>query len=53
MRAHIAGDTCGAGTGLARYTMPKPYWAVVEFQIEPMTRGYGVSYHGRPLDRSK
>ena len=35
------------GTGLARYTMPKPCWAVVEFYIEPMPRGYGVSYHGR------
>ncbi len=38
-----------AGTGYARasYTMPKPCWAVVEFLFEPMTRGYGVSYHGR------
>ncbi len=36
-----------AGTGLSRYTMPKPCWAVVEFDIEPMPRGYGVSYHGR------
>ena len=36
-----------AGTGLSRYTMPKPCWAVVEFYIEPMPRGYGVSYHGR------
>lgn len=36
-----------AGTGLSRYTMPKPCWAVVEFNIEPMPRGYGVSYHGR------
>ncbi len=35
------------GTGLSRYTMPKPCWAVVEFDIEPMPRGYGVSYHGR------
>lgn len=35
------------GTGLSRYTMPKPCWAVVEFNIEPMPRGYGVSYHGR------
>ncbi len=40
------------GIGLARYTMPKPCWAVVEFYIEPMPRGYGVSYHGRlPNDR--
>lgn len=36
-----------AGFGLSRYTMPKPCWAVVEFYIEPMPRGYGVSYHGR------
>ena len=35
------------GYGLARYTMPKPCWAVVEFYIEPMPRGYGVSYHGK------
>ena len=35
------------GIGLSRYTMPKPCWAVVEFEIEPMPRGYGVSYHGR------
>ncbi len=35
------------GRGLARYTMPKPCWAVVEFEIEPMPRGYGVSYHGK------
>ncbi len=35
------------GRGLARYTMPKPCWAVVEFEIEPMPRGYGISYHGR------
>ena len=27
--------------------MPKPCWAVVEFNIEPMPRGYGVSYHGK------
>ena len=27
--------------------MPKPCWAVVDFRIEPMPRGYGVSYHGR------
>lgn len=36
-----------AGKGLSRYTMPKPCWAVVEFDIEPMPGGYGVSYHGR------
>lgn len=36
-----------AGFACARYTMPKPCWAVVEFIFEPMPRGYGVSYHGR------
>lgn len=35
------------GHARARYTMPKPCWAVVEFIFEPMPRGYGVSYHGR------
>lgn len=35
------------GTAAASYTMPKPCWAVVEFEFEPMPRGYGVSYHGR------
>ncbi len=35
------------GYAAARYTMPKPCWAVVEFLFEPMPRGYGVSYHGR------
>lgn len=33
--------------GGSRYTMPKPCWAVVDFEIEPMPRGYGVSYHGK------
>ena len=37
----------GTGYARARYTMPKPCWAVVEFLFEPMSRGYGVSYHGR------
>lgn len=37
----------GKGFARARYTMPKPCWAVVEFEFEPMPRGYGVSYHGR------
>ncbi len=36
-----------SGRGHASYTMPKPCWAVVEFNIEPMPRGYGVSYHGK------
>ena len=36
-----------AGYAHARYTMPKPCWADVEFLFEPMHRGYGVTYHGR------
>lgn len=36
-----------SGIGHASYTMPKPCWAVVDFMIEPMPRGYGISYHGR------
>ncbi len=35
------------GIAAASYTMPKPCWAVVEFEFEPMPRGYGVSYHGK------
>ncbi len=37
----------GKGFARARYTMPKPCWAVVDFLFEPMPRGYGVTYHGR------
>ena len=41
-----------AGSGGARYTMPKPCWACVDFHFEPMPRGYGVSYHGKlPFDQ--
>lgn len=41
-----------AGTGGARYTMPKPCWACVDFRFEPMPQGYGVSYHGKlPFDQ--
>ncbi|MFO7864700.1 MAG: translation factor GTPase family protein [Salinivirgaceae bacterium] len=34
----------GTGVGKMRYTMPKPCWAVVTFQIEPGVQGSGVSY---------
>ncbi len=41
-----------SGRGGARYTMPKPCWACVDFYFEPMPRGYGVSYHGKlPFDQ--
>jgi ribosomal protection tetracycline resistance protein len=32
------------GSGFAKYTMPKPCWAVVKFEIEPLERGEGVNY---------
>ena len=30
--------------GFVAYTMPKPCWAVLEFQLEPAPRGSGVSF---------
>ncbi|MFP4660839.1 MAG: GTP-binding protein [Halanaerobiales bacterium] len=32
------------GEGFVRYTMPKPCWAVLHFQIEPGERGSGLVY---------
>ncbi len=32
------------GIGFAAYTMPKPCWAVLHFDLEPAPRGSGVSY---------
>ncbi len=34
----------GKGEGSVRYTMPKPCWAVLRFQIEPGPLGSGVDY---------
>ena len=34
-----------AAIGTAVYTMPKPCWAILHFQIEPGPRGSGVEYH--------
>ena len=31
-------------TGFVAYTMPKPCWAVLEFELEPGPRGSGVTY---------
>ena len=31
-------------TGFVAYTMPKPCWAIMEFEIEPAPRGSGVSF---------
>ncbi|MCL1877288.1 MAG: TetM/TetW/TetO/TetS family tetracycline resistance ribosomal protection protein [Defluviitaleaceae bacterium] len=32
------------GVGLERYTMPKPCWAVVKLQADPLPRGSGYMY---------
>lgn len=31
-------------TGFVAYTMPKPCWAVIKFEIEPAPRGSGISF---------
>ncbi len=33
-----------AGIGFVSYTMPKPCWAVLKFEIEPLPTGSGVKY---------
>ncbi|MBN2790255.1 MAG: TetM/TetW/TetO/TetS family tetracycline resistance ribosomal protection protein [Candidatus Delongbacteria bacterium] len=35
------------GEGYDEYTMPKPCWAVVRFEIEPLERGSGVVYESK------
>lgn len=35
------------GVGFERYTMPKPCWAVVKFEIEPLPRGSGLVYESK------
>ena len=35
---------CVRGVGLERYTMPKPCWAVVELQVDPLPLGSGYQY---------
>jgi len=32
------------GIGLERYTMPKPCWAVVKLQVDPLPMGSGLQY---------
>ncbi|WP_309122286.1 TetM/TetW/TetO/TetS family tetracycline resistance ribosomal protection protein [Paenibacillus sp.] len=34
----------GAGEGFVAYTMPKPCWAILRFQMEPLPRGAGLRY---------
>ena len=38
-------------TGFVAYTMPKPCWAILEFEIEPGERGSGVTYESRVAGR--
>lgn len=35
------------GEGYEEYTLPKPCWAVVRFEIEPLERGSGVIYESK------
>lgn len=35
------------GTGYVEYTMPKPCWAVLRFEIEPLATGSGVVFESR------
>ena len=37
--------------GFVAYTMPKPCWAVLEFDIRPAPRGSGVSFHSSVAGR--
>ena len=39
------------GRGIERYTMPKPCWAVVALEIEPLPRGTGYQYASIASDR--
>lgn len=35
------------GIGFEAYTMPKPCWAIVKFEIEPLPRGQGLIYESK------
>jgi len=37
--------------GFAAYTMPKPCWAILEFDLEPGPRGSGITYASRVAPR--
>ncbi len=39
------------GAGIENYTWPKPCWACIEFQIEPMERGFGFEFTSAVGDR--
>lgn len=36
-----------SGIGFDSYTMPKPCWAVLKFELEPLPRGSGLLYESR------
>ena len=40
------------GRGLEAYTMPKPCWAVVALEIEPLPRGSGYQYESITPDKN-
>lgn len=40
----------GPGVGFEAYTMPKPCWAVIELQIEPLPRGAGFAFESTVRD---
>ncbi len=35
------------GSGYVEYTMPKPCWAILRFEIEPLERGSGVVFESK------
>ena len=39
-----------AGIGFVSYTMPKPCWAVLKFEIEPLPTGSGIRYESTVPD---
>ena len=39
-----------SGKGYEAYTMPKPCWAIVELQIDPLPRGAGYAFESRVRD---
>lgn len=40
-----------AGVGFEAYTMPKPCWAVIRLELEPLPRGSGLVYRSVVQDR--
>lgn len=40
------------GIGFDAYTMPKPCWAVLKFEIEPLERGKGLIYENKVSNKT-